>query len=57
MIKNIIICLLSIVVIFIILFITVYILLEKDRERCMSMPFSEMIEDKSCAMYWEVLDE
>lgn len=57
MIKNIIICLLSIVVIFIILFITVYIILEKDRERCMNMPFSEMIKDKSCEIYMEALDE
>ena len=57
MIKNIIICLLSIVVIFIILFTTVYIFLEKDRERCMSMPFSEMMQDESCAMFWEALYE
>ena len=57
MIKNIIICLLSIVVLLIILFIAVYIFLEKDRERCMNMPFDEMIKDESCQVYMEALNE
>lgn len=57
MIKNIIICLLSILVILIILFIAVYIFLEKDRERCMNMPFDEMIKDESCQVYMEALNE
>lgn len=29
---------------------------EKDRERCMNMPFSEMIKDESCQVYMEALD-
>ena len=57
MIKNIIICLLSIVVLLIILFIAVYIFLEKDRERCMNMTFNEMMQDRSCTPYWEALNE
>lgn len=28
-----------------------------DKQRCMSMPFSDMIQDKSCGMYWEALNE
>lgn len=57
MIKNIIICLLSILVLLIILFIAIYIFLEKDRERCMNMTFNEMMLDESCMPYWEALNE
>ena len=57
MIKNIIIGLLSILVLLIILFIEIYIFLEKDRERCMNMTFNEMMLDESCMPYWEALNE
>ena len=57
MIKNVVICGLSLILILLIILAIFYFSIESDRERCMSMPFSEMIQDKSCSMYWEALDE
>ena len=57
MIKNIIICGLSLILILLIILAIFYFSIESDRERCMSMPFSEMMNDESCAPYWETLDE
>ena len=57
MIKNIIICGLSLILILLIILAIFYFSIESDRERCMNMPFSEMMNDESCAPYWEALDE
>ena len=57
MIKNIIICISALILIVLIILAIFYFSIEKDRERCMSMPFSEMMQDRSCAPYWEALYE
>lgn len=56
MIKNIIICISALILIVLIILAIFYFSIESDRERCMSMPFNEMLEDESCGMYWEALD-
>lgn len=57
MIKNVVICGLALILIVLIILAIFYFSIESDRERCMSMPFSEMMQDRSCAPYWEALDE
>ena len=57
MIKDLIISIVALLVTLAILFIAVYIFIEKDRERCMNMPFDEMIKDESCQVYMEALNE
>ena len=57
MIKDLVLGIIALLITIAILFALVYIFIDKDRERCMSMPFSEMMEDKSCSMYWEALNE
>ena len=57
MIKNIIICISALILIVLIILAILYFSIESDRERCMSMPFSEMMRDESCIPYWEALYE
>ena len=57
MIKNIIICISALILIVLIILAIFYFSIESDRERCMSMPFNEMMNDESCAPYWEALYE
>lgn len=28
-----------------------------EKERCLNMPFSDMMKDESCSMFWEALNE
>lgn len=57
MIKDLVLGIIALLITIAILFALVYIFIDKDQERCMSMPFNEMLEDESCGMYWEALDE
>lgn len=57
MIKDLVLGIVALLITIALLFILVNIFIEKDRERCMNMPFSEMIKDKSCEIYMETLDE
>lgn len=57
MIKDLVISVVALLITLAILFLVVNIFIEKDRERCMNMPFSEMIKDESCQVYMEALDE
>lgn len=56
MIKDLVLGIIALLITIAILFALVYIFIDKDQERCMSMPFNEMLEDESCGMYWEALD-
>lgn len=57
MIKDLILGVIALLITIAILFALVYIFIDKDRERCMNMPFSDMVKDESCQVYMEVLDE
>lgn len=57
MIKNIIICGLALILIVLIILAIFYFSIESDRKRCMNMPFNDMMNDRSCAPYWEALNE
>lgn len=57
MIKDLVLGIIALLITIAILFALVYIFIEKDRERCMNMPFNEMIKDESCEIYMEALDE
>lgn len=57
MIKDLVLGIVALLITIALLFILVNIFIEKDRERCMNMPFTEMMNDRSCAPYWEALDE
>ena len=57
MIKDLVLGIVALLITIAILFALVYIFIDKDRERCMSMPFNEMIKDESCQVYMEALDE
>lgn len=57
MIKNVVVFVSVLIFIMLIILAIFYFSIESDRERCMSMPFSEMIKDESCQVYMEALDE
>lgn len=57
MIKDLVLGIIALLITIAILFALVYIFIDKDRERCMNMPFNEMVKDKSCSPYWEALNE
>lgn len=57
LIKNGVILMIGLLVMIIVLIIMMNLYLIADRDRCMSMPFSEMIQDESCSPYWEALNE
>ena len=52
MIKDLVLGIIALLITIAILFALVYIFIDKDRDRCMSMPFSDMIKDSSCDEYW-----
>ena len=57
MIKDLVLGIVALLITIALLFILIYVFIEKDRERCMSMPFSDMVKDESCQIYMEALDE
>lgn len=57
MIKKILISITIILLFVALIMLVLHFWIEADKERCMNMPFSEMMNDRSCAPYWEALDE
>ena len=57
MIKDLVLGIIALLITLAILFILINVFIENDRERCMNMPFNEMIQDESCEIYMEALDE
>lgn len=57
MIKDLVLGIIALLITIAILFALVYIFIDKDRERCMNMPFSDMVKDESCQVYMEALNE
>ena len=57
MIKKILLSIAIIIIIMLIIMLVLHLSIEADKDRCMSMPFSEMMEDESCVMFWEAMNE
>lgn len=57
MIKKILISITIILLFVALIMLVLHFWIEADKERCMNMPFSEMMEDESCSMFWEALNE
>lgn len=57
LIKDGIILIVGLVIMIIVLIIMMNLYLIADRDRCMTMPFSKMMDDESCSMYWEAIEE
>lgn len=51
--ENVLMALLAFLVFVLLIMYAVETFTQADKERCTSMPFSEMVKDKSCDKYWK----